>query len=123
MILKRTSKFLISGAQTFSVLHDLVAPNCSDDLLFSQLSEVVYSHFKPRRLVIMKTFQFNRCTQAADESIAEFDVASRKLATHCEFGKILKKLSEKDSFVIYDMRLDNAGYLQCKLLLTRISLI
>ena len=85
-------------AQTYSPLHDLVAPNSPGELSFTQLSEVLFSRFQPKRLVISERFQFHRRTQAADESTAEFDSALRKLTTCCEFGETLKE-TLRDRFV------------------------
>ena len=86
------------GAGTYSLLRDLVAPNSPGELSFARLSEVLSSHFQPRRLVIAERFQFHRPTQAAEESTAEFDAALRKLATHCEFGETLEE-TLRDRFV------------------------
>ena len=89
---------ILIGAQTYSLLRDLVAPNSPGELLFTQLSEVLSFHFQPRRLVIAERFQFHRRTQAAGERIAEFDAALRKLTTHCEFGETLEE-ALRDRFV------------------------
>ena len=48
--------------------------------------------------MIAERCQFHRRNQAADENIAEFDAAMRKLTTHCEFGETLEE-SLKDRFV------------------------
>ena len=103
MILRGTIKqvpiFLSSiGGQTYSLLRDLVAPKSPGELSFAELSEMLSSHFQPRRLVIAERFQFHRRAQASDESIAEFDAALRKLATHCEFGETLEE-ALRDRFV------------------------
>ena len=49
-------------------------------------------------MVIAKRFHFHKRVQAADESIAEFDAALRKLAIHCEFGEMLEEIL-RDRFV------------------------
>ena len=88
---KQVPIFLSSiGAQTYSLVRDLVAPSSPGELSFAELPGVLSSHFQPRRLVIAEKFQFHRRAQASDESIAEFDAALRKLATHCEFGETLE---------------------------------
>ena len=56
-----------------------------------RISEVLTSHFQPRRLVIVERFHFHRCVQAMDESIAEFDAAVRNVAIYCEFGGTLEE--------------------------------
>ena len=54
--------------------------------------------FQPKCLVIAERFYFHKRVQAADESIAEFDAALRKLAIHCEFGEMLEVVL-RDRFV------------------------
>ena len=78
---KRVPTLLNSiGARTYSLLHDLVAPDVPGTLPFDRISELLTSHFQPTRLVIAERFHFYRCVQAVDESIADFDAALRKLA-------------------------------------------
>ena len=79
------------GAQTYSLLRDLAAPVVSGTLAFDRISEVLTTHFQPRRLVIAERFHFHRRIQAVDESIDEFDAALRNLAIHCEFGGTLEE--------------------------------
>ena len=86
------------GAQTYSLIRDLVAPKTLGRLSFAQIVEVLTSHFQPKRLVIAERFHFHKRVQAADESIAEFDAALRKLAIHCEFGEMLEEIL-RDWFV------------------------
>ena len=77
------------GARTCSLLRHLVAPVVPDTLAFDRISEVLTSHFQPRRLVIEERFHFHRRVQAVDESIVEFDAVLRNLATSFEFGGTL----------------------------------
>ena len=57
-------------------------------------------------------FHFHRCMQAAGKSIAEFDAALRKLATHCELGNKLEELFAIDLCAAYSTKLSNADYSQ-----------
>ena len=86
------------GASNYALLRDLVAPDVPGTLSFTRIVEVLTSHFEPKRSVIAERFHFHRRTQAAGESIAEFDAALRKLATHCEFGTTLEE-TLRDRFV------------------------
>ena len=71
------------GARTYSLLRDVVAPDVPGTLPFDRISEVLTSHFQPRRLVIAERCHFHWPVQAMDESIADFDDAAlRKLATY-----------------------------------------
>ena len=85
-------------AQTYSLLCDLVAPDVLGTLPFDRISEVLTSHFQPRRLVIAERFHFHKCVQAVNESIADFDAALRKLAAYREFGGTLEE-TLRDRFV------------------------
>ena len=44
-----------------------------------------------KRSVITEHFHFYKQDQAADETIADFDVALRKLAVHCKFSDHLQE--------------------------------
>ena len=84
--------------RTYALLRDLVAPDAPGSRSFEEIAEVLSRHFQPRRLVIAERFHFHRRAQAVGESIAEFDAALRKLATHCEFGETLEE-TLRDRFV------------------------
>ena len=86
------------GASNYALLRDLVAPDVPGTLSFARIVEVLSSHFEPKRSVIAERFHFHRRMQATGESIAEFDAALRKLATHCEFGNTLEE-TLRDRFV------------------------
>ena len=86
------------GASTYALLRDLVAPDAPGTLTFRRLSEVLITHFEPKRLVIAERFYFHKRAQAVGESIADFDAALRKLAIHCEFGATLEE-SLRNRFV------------------------
>ena len=56
------------------------------------------NHYEPKKAIITERFHFHKCNQAAGETIAEFDVALRKLATHCLFWGTLED-TLRDRFV------------------------
>ena len=86
------------GAATYALLRDLVAPEAPGTLTLKKVSEVLTAHFEPKRNVIAERFYFHKRVQATGESIADFDAALRKLATHCEFGATLEE-TLRDRFV------------------------
>ena len=86
------------GAPTYALLSDLVAPNPPSDKSFAEISEILRSHFEPKRSVIAERFHFHKREQAVEESIADYDAALRKLATHCQFGATLEE-ALRDRFV------------------------
>ena len=78
------------GAPTYSLLSDLVVPDPPSAKTFAAISEVLRRHYEPKRAVIAERFHFHKRDQAAGETIADFDVALRKLATHCNFRETLE---------------------------------
>ena len=99
------------GSTTYSLLSDLVAPTLPKDNLFAEIKAVVQKHFEPKHAVIAERFHFHKREQSAGESVAEYNAALRKLATHCKFGNHLEE-ALCDRFVC---RLRNEG-LQRRLL-------
>ena len=57
---------------------------------FEEISSALLDHFEPKRSVIAERFHCHNREQAVDETIADFDAALRKLATHCQFGETLE---------------------------------
>lgn len=62
-----------------------MSPGKPKDKSFTQLAEVLCSHFDPKLLVIAEKFHFHRCDQASDETISNYVTELRQLATHCNF--------------------------------------
>ena len=86
------------GPSTYALLSDLFAPEKPSTKTFKQISEALESHYEPQCVIIAERFHFYKRDQAAGESIAEFDAALRKLATHCNFGTTLDD-ALRDRFV------------------------
>ena len=86
------------GAPIYALLSDLLAPDPPADKSFEAISTALRNHFEPKRSVITERFHFHKRDQAADETIADFDAALRKLAVHCEFGNHLQE-TLRDRFV------------------------
>ena len=96
---KQVSILLSSiGAQSYSLIRDLVAPKALRHLSLTQLLQVLTSHSLPKHLVIAERFHFHKRVQATDESISEFNAALRKLTLRCEFGEMLEEVL-RDHFV------------------------
>ena len=86
------------GTPIYALLSDLLAPDPPADKSFEAISTALHNHFEPKRSVITEHFHFHKRDQAADETIADFDAALRKLAVHCEFGNHLQE-TLRDRFV------------------------
>lgn len=86
------------GCTAYSLLSDLLAPTLPKDKSFSDIKAALLKHYEPKRAVIAERFHFHKRDQAIGESMAEYDAAIRKLATHCKFGNYLEE-ALRDRFV------------------------
>ena len=77
------------GAKTYALLRDLLAPTKPQEKTIAELSSTLTRHYEPKPIVITKHFHFHRRNQASGESVAEYVVELRRLATHCQFGEYL----------------------------------
>ena len=80
---KQVTVFLsVVGANTYTLLRGLVAPEKPKDKSFTQLTEVLKKHYEPTRIVIAERFYFHRRGQQVGESIAQYVAELRRLAIH-----------------------------------------
>ena len=69
---KQVAVFLTAmGANTYSLLRDLLTPAAPKDKSFADIVEVLKSHFEPKPLEISECFHFNQRQQAAGESVSK----------------------------------------------------
>ncbi len=86
------------GSSTYATLSDLLAPDTPGSKSFEVISTTLRDHFLPKRSTIAERFHFHKRDQAPGESVAEFDVALRKLAVNCKFAAVLQD-TLRDRFV------------------------
>ena len=61
---KRKAILLSSiGSKAYKILSDVCYPQQPSEKSFTELSEILKSHFKPKRLVIAERFRFNSTKQ------------------------------------------------------------
>jgi hypothetical protein len=63
----------------------LLAPFSSGTASLDAITAALTGHFEPHRSVITERFHFHKRVRAAEESVADFDAALRKLANYCQF--------------------------------------
>ena len=66
--------------------------------LWRKLHCCLLEHFKPKHLVVAESFKFYNANQEESESISNFFVRLKHLASTCEFGSFLKRALH-DKFV------------------------
>ena len=79
----------VVGAQTYSLLRSLTAPELPSAKSLAQLTALFKAHFEPTPLVIAERFHFHRRNQAPGESIAAYVAELRRFSTHCAFDATL----------------------------------
>lgn len=97
---KKVSVFLsVVGAAPYSILKDLLAPVKPHECLYADLTEKLITHYSPKPLVLVERFKFYKRVQQESESLNDFVVALKRLASTCEFGNFLKE-ALRDRFVL-----------------------
>ncbi|XP_054257345.1 uncharacterized protein K02A2.6-like, partial [Macrosteles quadrilineatus] len=79
----------VIGPKILAVLTDLISPKKIDEESYDNLSKILEDHYSPKRLVVAERYTFYSRCQKQSESIAEFVVAVKHLASTCEFGTFL----------------------------------
>ena len=79
------------GAPICTLLSDLLAPATPGEKSLEAVSKALLDHFDPKCSIITERFHFHKRDQTTTESIAQYDAALRKFATHCEFKGTLEE--------------------------------
>src|SRR5436190_6436365 len=80
----------VIGPKILAVLADLISPAEVDSKTYEQLTTVLKGHFAPKKLVVAERYVFYSRSQKPGESIADFVVVIKHLASSCEFSSFLK---------------------------------
>jgi hypothetical protein len=88
----------VIGAPTYSLLKSLLAPERPSSKKLAELVSTLKNHFSPKPSVIAERFKFHGRYQKEGESIAQYIVELRKLASTSDFGSFLSE-SLRDRFV------------------------
>ncbi|KAG8179018.1 hypothetical protein JTE90_011965 [Oedothorax gibbosus] len=87
---KKASIFLtIVGPVVYKLLRSLVAPATVKEKTFTQIIDVLNTHYSPAPSEIVERFRFNSRARQAGESVATFVSELRRLSEVCNFGDTL----------------------------------
>ena len=96
---KRVATFLtLIGSETYKLLKSLVSPTVPSTKTFVELTDILKSHLKPKKLIVAERYRFHKRHQSGGESVASFEAGLRSLAATCEFGQFLSE-ALTDQFV------------------------
>ena len=79
----------VLGGSTYSLLHNLFAPENPKDKSYADIVAKLKSHYEPEPLIIAQRFHFHRRNQGPEESIADYVAELRRLASRCKFDAYL----------------------------------
>ena len=80
------------------LLKNLLMPNKPVDMSYTQLKETLLTHYAPRPIVTDERYRFYKREQQESESVSDFVVVLKKLASTCEYGNFVKE-ALRDRFV------------------------
>uniref|UniRef100_A0A1B6KSV3 CCHC-type domain-containing protein n=1 Tax=Graphocephala atropunctata TaxID=36148 RepID=A0A1B6KSV3_9HEMI len=79
----------VIGPKVLAVLSDIISPKKIDEKNYTELCKILEDHYSPKRLVVAERFMFYSRCQKPTETIAEFVVAIKHLASTCVFKTFL----------------------------------
>ena len=81
----------VIGSKVYSVLHSLLAPNIptSDEVSFESIIDILQNHYDPKPSEIAERFHFYSRAQGPSESIPEYVVELKRLATQGQLESAL----------------------------------
>ena len=100
----------VVGAKPFKLIKNLVSPKQPVKCTFEEMKKALKAHYRPQTLVIYERYKFYSRNQMNGESISNFVVAIKDLASTCEFGSNLEEML-RDRFVMGVKCLDTQRFL------------
>ncbi|KAL0196745.1 hypothetical protein M9458_005285, partial [Cirrhinus mrigala] len=96
---KKADVFLsVLGPAEYGLLKNLSQPRKVTDLTYKEMTEILSLHFKPKPILIAERFRFHRRYQKEGETLTDYIVDLKRLASTCEFGQFLND-ALRDQFV------------------------
>ena len=80
------------GAETYSLLRNLVAPAKPSEKSYNELVRVMNEHQNPKPSVIMERYKFDKSDRQPGESIPFYVTELKHLSEHCDFGVTLEDM-------------------------------
>ncbi|XP_055725310.1 uncharacterized protein LOC129815465 [Salvelinus fontinalis] len=82
----------VVGAQTYSLMRNLLSPDKPGEKSFIDLVELLKNHFNPKPSEIVQRFKFDSRMRKPIESVGEYVAELRKLALDCNYGNTLSQM-------------------------------
>ncbi|KAL1472150.1 hypothetical protein MTO96_039506 [Rhipicephalus appendiculatus] len=79
------------GKEAYVTLRSLLLPKTPSTSSYQEVVSALKKHYYPRRSVVSERYHFNQRKQAPQETVAEYVVQLKKLASLCDFGAFLEQ--------------------------------
>ncbi|UYV81082.1 hypothetical protein LAZ67_19002721, partial [Cordylochernes scorpioides] len=105
---KKAYLLTLMGSKTYGVLKNLCSPILPKDKTFDNLIDILKRHFSPKRSIVVERFIFFKRMQLKEESISDYLVEIKRLASSCIFGNFLEdSLRDKMVCGLYNAKIQN----------------
>ncbi|UYV61011.1 K02A2.6-like [Cordylochernes scorpioides] len=105
---KKAYLLTLMGSKTYGVLKNLCSPILPKDKTFDNLINILKRHFSPKRSIVVERFIFFKRMQLKEESISDYLVEIKRLASSCNFGNFLEdSLRDKMVCGLYNAKIQN----------------
>ncbi|KAG1926332.1 hypothetical protein F2P79_024957 [Pimephales promelas] len=96
---KKADVFLsVLGPTEYGLLKNLIAPQKVTEVSYEDVTSALSLHSKPKPILIAERFRFYKRQQKLDETVVEYILVLKTLASTCEFGQFLND-ALRDQFV------------------------
>ncbi|KAI7797170.1 hypothetical protein IRJ41_014565, partial [Triplophysa rosa] len=82
----------VVGAQTYSVMRNILSPTKPSERSYQQLVTMLKDHFNPQPSEIVQRFKFDSRTKKPTETMTEYVAELRCLAQDCNYGATLNQM-------------------------------
>ncbi|UYV67442.1 hypothetical protein LAZ67_5000618 [Cordylochernes scorpioides] len=105
---KKAYLLTLMGSKTYGVLKNLCSPILPKNKTFDNLIDILKRHFSPKRSIVVERFIFFKRMQLKEESISDYLVEIKRLASSCNFGNFLEdSLRDKMVCGLYNAKIQN----------------
>ncbi|UYV70738.1 hypothetical protein LAZ67_8000410, partial [Cordylochernes scorpioides] len=105
---KKAYLLTLMGSKTYGVLKNLCSPILPKNKTFDDLIDILKRHFSPKRSIVVERFIFFKRMQLKEESISDYLVEIKRLASSCNFGNFLEdSLRDKMVCGLYNAKIQN----------------
>ncbi|UYV63361.1 K02A2.6-like, partial [Cordylochernes scorpioides] len=118
---KKACLLTLMGSKTYGVLKNLCSPILPKDKTFDNLIDILKRHFSPKRSIVVERFIFFKRMQLKEESISDYLVEIKRLASSCNFGNFLEdSLRDKMVYGLYNAKIQNRILLEGDISLAKV---